>query len=126
MVGSSLKDVAKEAGVSISTASRVLNKADTPVAISEATKARVLEVARRVGYVPSAAARALRRGSTRTIGVLSDSPADFLRAVGQGAFAAEMMRGLMTAALCERLHLLLLTGMAEESGTYNSRVAELG
>src|SRR5690349_21409138 len=54
-------DVAREAGVSRATVSYVLN--DTPhQTIPEATRRRVLDAAARLGYAPSAAARALRSG----------------------------------------------------------------
>jgi DNA-binding LacI/PurR family transcriptional regulator len=54
-------DVAREAGLSRATVSYVLN--DTPgQKIPEATRRRVLEAAARLGYAPSAAARALRSG----------------------------------------------------------------
>ena len=51
-------DLAREAGVSISTASKALNGSFT---ISEATKTHVLEVARRLDYKPNARARNLAR-----------------------------------------------------------------
>lgn len=121
-----LRQVADRAGVSLSTASRVLNDQQTSVPISEGTRLKVLQAARELGYVPSAAARALRRGSTRTIGVLGDSPEDFLRAVDAERFGAEMLRALMQSALRERIHLLLLTGTSERAGSYNTRMAELG
>ena len=47
-----IKDVAREAGVSISTVSRVIN--DMP-GISEATTLRVKEIMRRLEYAPTAA-----------------------------------------------------------------------
>jgi DNA-binding LacI/PurR family transcriptional regulator len=54
-------DVAREAGLSRATVSYVLN--DTPgQKIPDATRRRVLEAAARLGYAPSAAARALRSG----------------------------------------------------------------
>ncbi|WP_236067530.1 LacI family DNA-binding transcriptional regulator [Streptomyces brasiliscabiei] len=67
-------DVAKEAGVSRATVSYVLN--DTPhQKIAEATRRRVWEAAARLGYAPSAAARALRTGrSDIVLGVLPDWP----------------------------------------------------
>ncbi|MFF9774340.1 LacI family DNA-binding transcriptional regulator [Streptomyces sp. NPDC013978] len=67
-------DVAKEAGVSRATVSYVLN--DSPhQKIAEATRKRVWEAAARLGYAPSAAARALRTGrSDIVLGVLPDWP----------------------------------------------------
>ncbi|MBO3089506.1 LacI family DNA-binding transcriptional regulator [Cellulomonas dongxiuzhuiae] len=54
-------DVARESGVSRTTVSYVLN-AKTGIALTEATRQRVLETAARLGYTPSAPARALRSG----------------------------------------------------------------
>ena len=59
--------VAERAGVSRTTVSFVLN-ARSGSGIPDATRARVLEAARELGYVPSAAARTLASGRTRTIG----------------------------------------------------------
>jgi DNA-binding LacI/PurR family transcriptional regulator len=59
-------DVAREAGLSRATVSYVLN--DTPhQSIPEATRRRVLEAAARLGYTPSAAARALRSGRSDVV-----------------------------------------------------------
>ncbi|MBQ7859965.1 MAG: LacI family DNA-binding transcriptional regulator [Faecalibacterium sp.] len=55
----SLKDIAAEVGVSISTVSRVLNNEKTSAA-SKSLQAQIWEVARRQGYTPNAAARALK------------------------------------------------------------------
>ncbi|WP_448059728.1 LacI family DNA-binding transcriptional regulator [Cellulomonas hominis] len=68
------KDVAVRAGVSQSTVSYVIN--DTPnQSIPEATRQRVLDAVRHLGYRPSAAARALRSGASRTVLiVLPDAP----------------------------------------------------
>lgn len=59
--------VAERAGVSRTTVSFVLN-ARSGSGIPDATRARVLDAARELGYVPSAAARTLASGRTRTIG----------------------------------------------------------
>lgn len=59
--------VARRAGVSRSTVSVVLNRR-TSIAIAPATRQRVLDAARELGYVPSAAARQLASGRARTIG----------------------------------------------------------
>lgn len=67
-------DVARASGVSRTTVSYVLN--DTPgVAISAATRQRVLETAEQLGYAPSAAARTLRAGrSDLVLAVLPNWP----------------------------------------------------
>ena len=59
--------VARRAGVSRSTVSVVLNRR-TSIAIAPETRQRVLDAARELGYVPSAAARHLASGRARTIG----------------------------------------------------------
>ena len=60
-------DVAKLAGVSRTTVSRVLNEPDS---VSESLLARVREAAALLNYVPSNAARSLRSGRTGTIALL--------------------------------------------------------
>ncbi|WP_029288309.1 LacI family DNA-binding transcriptional regulator [Cellulomonas sp. HZM] len=81
-------DVARESGVSRTTVSYVLN-GKTGVAIPEATRQRVREAAERLGYTPSAAARALRRGRSDlvllvlpdwTVGPVIDTLLDHLTA----------------------------------------------
>jgi len=64
----SLAEVSRRAGVSIATASRVLNRSTHPVA--DATRERVLAVASELGYSPSALARALVTRRSRIIGVI--------------------------------------------------------
>jgi DNA-binding LacI/PurR family transcriptional regulator len=65
----SSKDVAREAGVSQSTVSFVLNER-TDISISQQTRERVKRVARRLGYLPNRLARSMVSGRTQTIGVL--------------------------------------------------------
>ena len=64
--GASLNDVAKLAGVSAQTVSRVANGSD---AVRPATKERVLDAMRQLGYRPSFAGRSLRAGSYRSVGL---------------------------------------------------------
>ena len=59
-------DVAARAGVSIATVSRVLR---SPEAVKEATRERVAEAVRFLGYVPSASARGLAARRTNVIGL---------------------------------------------------------
>lgn len=65
-----LQDVAREAGVSSMTVSVVLNGSRSATRVSEATRARIKDVAARLRYRPNAAARALQRRRTDTIGVV--------------------------------------------------------
>jgi LacI family transcriptional regulator len=84
-----LKEVAHRAGVSPTTASFVLN--ETPgAAISAATRARVLDVARELDYLPSAAARSLVSGETKTLGLVM-LRADLLLV---DAFVPQLLYGL--------------------------------
>lgn len=61
-----IKDVAREAGVSVGTVSNVLNH---PARVSAVTTERVRRAMRDIGYVRNEAARALRAGSSRVIGL---------------------------------------------------------
>src|SRR3954471_22534477 len=65
---SRLDDVARRAGVSLSTASRVINDNGYPVA--KATRQRVLEAVRELSYSPSVLARALVTKRTQIVGVI--------------------------------------------------------
>lgn len=64
--GASLNDVAKVAGVSAQTVSRVANGSD---AVRPDTKERVLRAMKQLGYRPSFAARSLRAGSYHSVGL---------------------------------------------------------
>jgi LacI family transcriptional regulator, galactose operon repressor len=70
-----LKDVAARTGVSFQTVSKVLK--GSPVNVSEATRARVLDSARELGYVPNAVARGLATQSTSAIGIVAGDLADW-------------------------------------------------
>ena len=63
----SITEVARLAGVSIATASRVLSSAD--YAVSAPTRQRVLEAATRLDYVPNALARGLHKRQVPVVGV---------------------------------------------------------
>ena len=81
-----LRDVAAAAGVSRATAGFVLS--DAPgMAISEATRERVRETAKGLGYVPHGIARALREGSSRIVVLSIDSGYE-------GNYARSYTRGL--------------------------------
>ena len=65
---STLKDVAKYVGLSVSTVSNILSSEDSRY--NEKTKKRVLEAAKKLDYQPSRAARAMKGQKTKVIGVL--------------------------------------------------------
>lgn len=70
-----IKDIAAEAGVSISLVSFVMNnriEADgkQKYRVNDQTRQRILEVARRLNYRPNSSARALRSGRSLVIGVI--------------------------------------------------------
>ena len=86
----SIKDVARMAGVSVTTVSHVLNKTRS---VHPDTQARVNAAVRTLGYVPSAVARSLKLNATHTIGMLvpnNSNPyfAELVRAVEDACFAA--------------------------------------
>ena len=79
-----IKDVAREAGVSASTVSRAL--ADSS-AISDTTKERVALAAKKLGYTPNTAARCLRSETSGIIGiVLPDISGEFYAACASAVF----------------------------------------
>jgi LacI family transcriptional regulator len=96
-----IRDVAREAGVSVATVSRVLNDSGP---VSEDARARILEIARRLRYAPNEAARTLISSRTCALGViLPDLDAEFF---------SEVIRGLDQAAKAGGYHLLV-------SGSHN-------
>ncbi len=63
----SLKDIAESCGVSVATVSKALNDHSD---IGVATKERIRQVAREMGYMPNTVARALKTHKTNNLGVL--------------------------------------------------------
>ncbi|MGV9271137.1 LacI family DNA-binding transcriptional regulator [Kitasatospora sp. NPDC003701] len=90
-----MRDVARVAGVSKQTVSRVLNGSP---AVRPETRTRVLAAVAELGYLPNQAARALTTGQTRTIGVIAYDVADFGPAnVVQGIALAGQEAGYMVS-----------------------------
>lgn len=82
-MATTLKDVAREAGVDRSTASRSLNGA---YGVHASTREHVLAVARRLNYVPNRVARGLVTGRSHTMAlVVSDIRNPFFAEVARGA-----------------------------------------
>jgi LacI family transcriptional regulator len=101
MARARLQDVAERAGVSLATASRVLNGSDRQPAAPLA--ARVRSAAAELGYVVNAQAQALARARTGLLGlVVQDISDPYFSTIAAGAQAAARERG--------RLVLLASTG----------------
>ncbi|MGP0585425.1 LacI family DNA-binding transcriptional regulator [Paenibacillus timonensis] len=101
-MGATIKDVARLAGVSVATVSRVLN--DLP-GYSEETRKNVLASVDELGYQPNAIARGLVNKRTQTIGVLFPSVSS--------AFSSEILHGIEEAAQ-ERGYSVVVCNTAED------------
>jgi LacI family transcriptional regulator len=94
-----IRDVAREAGVSIAVVSRVLN--DGTGSVAPQTRARVVEVIDRLGYQPRAAARELQQRSITTIGLVLTDLAN--------PFFARLTDRVVWEARARGVHVVLLT-----------------
>lgn len=83
---STLKDLAREAGVSLASASYAVNGNGS---VGEQTRAHILAVAQRIGYRQNIAARAMKTGRSGTLAlVLPDLANPFFPALAQAVFRA--------------------------------------
>ncbi len=106
----SIKDVAREAGVSITTVSRALNGYSD---VSEKTKERIIEVVERLNYAPDINARSLGGKAETTIALLASElmPSD------ENGFVYGLINGLFQQCSeqgCE--FMLLATNKAKQEG----------
>jgi LacI family transcriptional regulator len=93
----SVKDVAQRAGVSLGTVSNVLNR---PERVGVETRERVLRAIEELGFVRNEAARQLRAGQSRTIGLLVlDIGNPFFTDIAAGVERAATVAGL-SVVLC--------------------------
>lgn len=103
-----IKDVAKLAGVSPSTVSRVI--ADSPK-ISQATKDQVTKAMEDLNYHPNAIARSLANKSTKTIGlILPNSDEDLF----VNPFFTQVMRGISLYAQKKGYYIMYSYSRSEE------------
>ncbi|GAB2468111.1 LacI family DNA-binding transcriptional regulator [Xylanimonas ulmi] len=94
-----LRDVAQEAGVSLSTASKALNdKAE----VSPTTRARVREAAERLGFVPNALVHSILAGRSGTVGLITNDL--------EGRFSLPILRGAEDAFGAGQMSVFLCNG----------------
>ncbi len=104
-----LRDVSREAGLSVYTVSRALSNGD---GVSADSRERVLEAARSLGYVPNRAAQELRKNTRSSIAVITASTSNYyyidlmagihrtLRTTGRTAVVADIAaQGVYTPEL---------------------------
>lgn len=96
----SIKDIAKQAGVSISTVSYALNGSPK---VTDETTARILAVAKQLNYVPHAAARSLKTRETKIVGV-------FLTDFIGGAFYGDLLQGTKEVLTAKGYDLIVCSG----------------
>ncbi|MFD4957808.1 LacI family DNA-binding transcriptional regulator [Microbacterium sp. NPDC058389] len=107
-----LKDVAAAAGVGLGTVSRVLSGNGR---VADATRTRVEEVVRELGYRPSALGRGLKRQRTDTIGLLVADIAN--------PFYGEFAKGVLDAAKAAGRHVIV--GSSGEDPTAEREYVDL-
>ncbi|WP_288026963.1 LacI family DNA-binding transcriptional regulator, partial [Arthrobacter sp.] len=109
-----LTEVARQAGVSLATASRVLNGSDRTPAAGIADRVRA--AAEELGYVANAQAQALARSTTGLVGLVVHDIAD--------PYFSAIAHGVQEAAL-KRRHQVLLAGTDIAGATESEGGAEL-
>lgn len=100
-----IKDVARLAGVSVATVSRVYNDSSL---VRADTRERVRVVAQELGYSPHGAARSLITSRTHTIGVLLPDL--------YGEFFSEVIRGIDQRTRSEGFHVLVASAREDGRG----------
>lgn len=111
-----IKDVAALAGVAPSTVSAVLNDGNSPRAGS-ATRERVLEAARSLGYVPNEIARGLRTRRSMTVALVSD-------VIATTPYAGQLIQGAQDGAW-RAGYLLLLVNTGGDAQLEERAIAAL-
>jgi len=108
----SIEDVARRAGVSITTVSRVINKFPS---VKERNKAKVLEAVKELKFQPSALAQRLATGKSNVVALIIPR----YEGIFYSFYALELIRGIGT--LCEVLKLDLLLHLTDSKSTLNLR-----
>jgi LacI family transcriptional regulator len=94
-----LRDVARQSGVSVTTVSRILNGRESGVPIRDDTRNRVAAVAAELGYAPNLLARGLRGSPSSLLGVIARDISD--------PFHIQILRGINDASRAREYRLFL-------------------
>lgn len=113
-------DVAREAGVSRTTVSLVLNNV-TNISINDATRQRVIEVAKKLNYHPDASGRKLVTGKSSTVGLVLQQSAD---QIFSDAFLLQVMLGIEQSVSQCGFHVLLKPNDPMHPQAYAQLVSE--
>jgi LacI family transcriptional regulator len=113
-----LEDIAKQAGVSRSTVSRVIN--NEPY-VSEKTRTHVLEIIERLNFSPNHAARTLVTQRSRVIGVVIATTANVF--FGDNSYFPMLLQGIAQSTNAEDYSMLLwLSRMDENREHFTQRI----
>ncbi|MBR9988551.1 MAG: LacI family DNA-binding transcriptional regulator [Gemmatimonadetes bacterium] len=104
-MASTIRDVAREAGVSVATVSRVINNSGP---VHADTRRRIDDVAKRLRYIPNGAARTLSTRRAQTIGVVLPDL--------YGEFFSEVIRGIDQEVQRSGWHLLVSSSHNDRAG----------
>lgn len=115
-----LEEVARAAGVSRATASRVVNGSPT---VGIEARQSVERAIAQSGYVPNRAARSLRTRRNDSIGVVIAEPTG--RIFGD-PFFAEVLRGISAGLAARQLHLVLVMSQSPEEERWAERYLTSG
>ena len=108
-----LTDVSRKAGVSMITASRVLNGSAGPVGIREETRRKVMRAAESLGYRTHLLARAMRTGRTGNIGLIVVRRPDG-RVLTDDQFYVQVIEGVEHELLAGNYSILISIATPEE------------
>lgn len=98
-----IKELAEQAGVSKTAVSFAFN---SPERISKETYARIMAIAKELGYVPDPVARGLARRKTQCIGILLPQS---IASVFQNPYITELLRGVGEVCEKEKFSILVLS-----------------
>jgi DNA-binding LacI/PurR family transcriptional regulator len=113
-----ISDVARHAGVSIATVSRVLNRSAT---VTDSTASRVRAAIAELNYVPHAAARGLARGKLNALGLISDIiSVPFFAPLFEGIESAAREAGFDVLIHCTQRKPSSTPGFARPLGPHNT------